>query len=444
MRKEKNIISNTLFTLISQIAAHLFGIIAGVFITRTLGTIGRGEYAIFYANINFFCALFGASVTSSIVYFVSSKKMAIEKVISLTAIVLILTTLLSIIFICLSFIPSLKHLLIPEMKWNLEMILLFILSIFITQLNAAFTSYFQGIKEFRTVNRILIFNSVANLIVFTLLFLLHQSKHIQIGLDDIIICSIFILIMNSILWIQQIKKKTDLKFSKSLSKIDYKKFFYFTGYNHISEVCKFFNQRTILWFVLIYSSKSDVGIFSIGLGVTSLFTIISIPISQVLETYIYDTTELQRKELFTRFSRLQFNLLLITSLLGVFVITPLVPIAYGEDFTISFSIISVLIIGVVFSCQSSIFSKYFIATQRLKINIISSLISVTSLVLSGIYFIPKYGLLGAAITQTVSYFSSFCFQYIILINSEKLFLELFWLKMNDWKFVKNQLKEIGL
>ena len=45
------------YTIFTQIPTQIFGIIAGIFITRLLGPEGRGVYAIFYADVALFSTL---------------------------------------------------------------------------------------------------------------------------------------------------------------------------------------------------------------------------------------------------------------------------------------------------------------------------------------------------------------------------------------------------
>ena len=389
--QERSITKSTLYTLLSQIPAHFFGIIAGIFIARTLGTTGRGEYAIFIATMTLFCTVFGGSITTTIIYFISSKKMKQEKVNALAVLMLLFTMVLSLIAIGFSFIPELQKWIIPDFPWTWEYAKLMLQIIFLTQLNASFTAYFQGHQNFKLVNQVLILNAIYSFIGFGYIYWI-STKDPNIYLGAILNMYRFILLLNTIHWIFNFSKNKDFHFNFKITVSEIKSFISFTSYNHISEIGKFINAKAILWIAAFFLTTSDLGIFSIGLGVTSLMMLVSIPVTQVLETYINGATVEGRKELFARFSRIQFTLLFIAMSAASFVIPYLIPFAYGEAFDTDTLIISVLLFGLLFGCQSNLLTSYFIAAGRLRVNLWSSYVSLSCLILCGFIFVPKYGL----------------------------------------------------
>lgn len=437
----KSITKSTFYTLLTQIPSHLFGIIAGIFIARTLGTTGRGYYAIFLATMTLYCTVFGGSITTSIIYFISSKKMEINKVNALSVLTLTATMLLTFLALTLSFVPSIQKWIIPDFPWNLDFAILMFSIIFLTQLNASFTAYFQGHQNFRLVNQILLLNSIYSLAGFAYLYWLGTMDP-YIGVGAVLIMYRFILLLNTIHWLYHFFKAKGFHFNFNLTFAELKAFFQFTGYNHISEVGKFFNAKAILWIAAFFMSSSELGIFSIGLGVTSLLMLFSVPVSQILETYINGAKPLIRKQTFSRFARIQFTLLAIVVAIGSILIPYLIPLAYGAAFSTDSWVIMILLIGLLFGCQSNLLTSYFIASNRLKVNFWATYIGLSFLIIFGFVLVPKYGLLGAALTQTISFIAQFIFQIFVLRFKEDIPYSIHWMISSDIVFIKNQLKLI--
>ena len=147
---------SAIYTILTQIPAQIFGIISGLFITRVLGPSGRGVYAIFHADVSLFNTVFGFSITVAIIYFISSKKMTEAKIMGLSVITSIISMLLSLVtlFVWLN-IPA-SDIFLPKENTTLGIILCFILFLLITQINTIYSGFFQGIKNFRAVNSILL------------------------------------------------------------------------------------------------------------------------------------------------------------------------------------------------------------------------------------------------------------------------------------------------
>ena len=75
----KSISKSAIYTILTQIPAQIFGVIAGVFITRILGPEGRGVYALFFADISLLSTILGFSVGTAITFYIANKKIAREK-----------------------------------------------------------------------------------------------------------------------------------------------------------------------------------------------------------------------------------------------------------------------------------------------------------------------------------------------------------------------------
>ncbi len=82
---------------------------------------------------------------------------------------------------------------------------------------------------------------------------------------------------------------------------------------------------------------------------------------------------------------------------------------FGKDFSHVHSILLFLAPGIVFVSATMLFSSFFSGVGMIKINTQGSLIGLVSTLLFSVVLIYYYGLTGAAIATSLSYFSSFVY-----------------------------------
>lgn len=441
MKASQNITKSTLLTILSQFPAHVFGILAGIFVTRILGPEGKGLYTIFYANSNLFRTVFGFSIINSIVFFVANKRITEKRLKGIVSVLILLTLLLSVTFLFIWINSEYINLFLPDYEPYALLFILFIVTIVIAQINVAFTAYFQGLRHFKIVNWVLIMNGLYSFLVFSIAYLLHVFKYYCFGLPEIIILSVLILLLNTLHWVVYYLKNCKISYDFNTDwKNDFRTFFQFTGLNHIANILLFFNHRLILWFIAFYLDNWQLGIFSLGIGLAQLLYLFSNPLSLVLESFLSAEKPDNQGEVFSIFSRIQFTVILIICIIAACISPYLLPRIYGKDFEQSVGILNIILVGIVMSCQSGIFSSLFLASDRLKYNVITSVVGILTTVISAPLLIQKYQITGAAFSQLLTYTSVFLYQYILIRTKTSVDYNLFIITRTDVKFIKEQLR----
>lgn len=440
MKVSQNITRSTLMTILSQLPAHVFGILAGVFITRMLGPEGRGLYTIFYTNTILFCTVFGFSITNSLVFFTANKRIEEQRLKTIVVILLVLTFLLSVFTLVIWLNSRYAELFLPDSQPSFSLLILFLSTVLISQVNTAFTAYFQGLRHFRIANRILILNGLYSFLMFAGAYVLHIYHYYDFGLTEIIYISVVILLFNTVHWLVYYCRHACTKFSFRLSwQKDFRTFFRFTLLNHISNILLFFNHRLILWFIVFYLDNWQLGIFSLGMGLAQLLYLFSNPLTLVLESFLSADKQENRGELFSRFSRIQFTAVLIVCIIAACTSPSLIPWVYGADFKSSAAILNIILVGVIMSCQSGIIASFFLSGNELKHNAVSSAIGVVVTIVSAPILIQKYQLVGAAFAQVITYCSIFLYLLIVVRIKGTVDVNLFFITSSDIKFIREQL-----
>lgn len=406
-------------TILTQIPTQFFGIISGIFITRIISTESRGVYAVLIANASLFLTLFGFSMVTAIIYFLASKKLKLSQVFALNLLTFLVMMLLSGITIAILHFTHHIDILFLD-AFSKQIFIWFFLYLALLFINSTFSAVFQAHKMFHIVNRVSLFNSIFNILLYGLLFLLYQFQLYPISLNSILLISVFVLILNFFQWNFHFTKHFDYKVD---FKIDYKthlrELVHYLGLAHLSNIISFFNGRVVLWVLAYYLDNFQIGIFSISLGLSQILSFISLPLSQVLLPYLSSENQEDRNRLFIVFSKMHFSIMVLMSLFGVVIAPYVIPVLYGAQYAESVIPFFIMILGFVFNSQTRIISSYMFSSNKVVINLYGTIVGFVSTIFFYFVLIQKYGIIGAAISTTLTYSAIFLFTYLILIKSLK-------------------------
>ena len=149
--------------------------------------------------------------------------------------------------------------------------------------------------------------------------------------------------------------------------------------------------------------------------------------------YLSEDDETQRRLYFTIYSRINFASIIVMvstlALLGNWLLVLL----YGEEFSDSGIPFSILLVGMVFTAMSQLFSIMLFSKGKNNIALIANSIGLFFTVILDIVLIPRYGINGAAAATSLSYFFLFAFLlYNLLIKEKFAFNELFIVRKSDF------------
>ena len=112
---------------------------------------------------------------------------------------------------------------------------------------------------------------------------------------------------------------------------------------------------------------------------------------------------------------------------------------FGEVRTILFS----LSVGIVILSTGIIFSTYFFGIGKPQVSVIGSTIGLVVTIILGFVLVPKYGMIGAAITASASYTAIVIYQfYKFMCESKELTFRNFIFSKNDIRLMTFELKNI--
>ncbi|HTB05400.1 MAG TPA: oligosaccharide flippase family protein [Bacteroidia bacterium] len=394
---------NIFYSFLAQFPNLLFGIIAGVFMTRIMGPEGRGVYSIFQANIDFFVLILGINVNTGLVYFVSSKRIAEGKLIGVTIITVCSAVLLMLMIIGVVMLVRGK-LLFPVGYDTIFFIGYFIVSFFIGLANVCFSGIFSGHKNFRIVNISSIAVSLLKLILFAVSFCFFYY-----GVFKITILTVFALLLltqlitfliNILIYWKLYAVPPVFAFNYNE---DIRPLFKFIGVSHIGNIVNFLNYRMDVWLVTYFKNLEQLGYYTLAVNIAQFTWLISIPISNVLFPYLSEQKDKTDENMLAKYSRINCTALIFTAgtlyLFSDFIIRKL----YGSNFVESIVPLRILLIGNLFLMIQRPFRTLLFAKSDTLAVLLINISGLVFTVILDFILIPVQGIIGASIASDVAY-----------------------------------------
>jgi O-antigen/teichoic acid export membrane protein len=204
------------------------------------------------------------------------------------------------------------------------------------------------------------------------------------------------------------------------------------------------NYRLSLKFVDFYVGRSAVGILSLGMQLAEGMWLISRSIATV------QYSRLSNEMNYDYSVRLTLTLAKITWIVTGFAMLLLLAVpkfVYVALFTAKFGdvrmVIASMSIGIVVLSVSMIFSGFFSAINKPYHNMISSAAGLVFTILLGLLLVPRYGIIGAGISATISYTFLTLYQFIIFSRMTKLKLRDFMLTRGEIRLLMSEMKKLS-
>ncbi|MCX6268400.1 MAG: polysaccharide biosynthesis C-terminal domain-containing protein [Bacteroidetes bacterium] len=217
----------------------------------------------------------------------------------------------------------------------------------------------------------------------------------------------------------------------------------FGTFVQVANIFQTMNYRLSLKFVDFYIGRGAVGVLSLGMQLAEGMWLISRSIATV------QYSRLSNEMNYDYSVKLTLTLAKITWMvtgLGMLLLLAVPEFVFTAIFTAKFGdikmVIASLAIGIVTLSVSMIFSGFFSAINKPFHNTISSGIGLVFTVGFGLLLIPKYGLMGAGITATISYSLLTLYQFIVFSRMTRLGLRDFMLTRSEVRMLMLEVRKV--
>jgi O-antigen/teichoic acid export membrane protein len=394
------------FTFLVQIPALLFGVVAGVFLTRTIGAAGTGTLGVFQADIDFFVLVLSLSLTNAFIYFIPGNKLPLNELLSLGVWIVCggVAALAGIIALAhvfdgetLLYTPG-----FTQLKYDLFLVGGFLVSVF----NSFAIAILQGFKNFRRVNQVTLINSLLNLGSFGGMFAAKKAGLFNPDFDTILLITFAILCVNALLWVYHLSKvlppgfRLTTTFSPQTRAIGR-----FVIIAYLSNVFNFLNYRFDIWVINYYCKAEELGYYLKAVNLAQMLWLISNPLATVLAPHLSETDDSAKtKDFVAQLSRLNVTVVLGAAAVMFLLADFVFPFLYGPDFSNAVFPFKVIVAGIVFTCITKIFATYIFSRGKVIYNLWATIVALAATIVLDLLLIPHLGILGACITSVVAYF----------------------------------------
>ena len=371
---------NTFLSRILVLALN-FGLV--IYSTQVWGSSGKGIISIVIANLALISVVSNVFVGSSTSYFASKYRK--EEILSFAY---IWSFLIGVTLPCIFFIFT-------KSEYTYYLILL---SIFFS-LYTANINFFVGKKDMYRYNLYTLLQQLLHILfIFFIIVFLHQN-HVEVYFKALIFCYVLLFLV-SFFQVFNVSKFSELHFSSSLLQ----DMFHYGWKTQLSAFFQFLNYRLSYYFLNFYQGISSVGILSIGVAVSEAIWTASRSISLVLYSEVVNSSQEDENLQKTKISlKISFWITLLFIIIILLIPSEVYVLIFGKDFNQTKIIILLLSPGILAIAVSNVIGFYFSGINQLKILNLKSIIGLFFTVFLSIFFIPKYGIVGACVIMSISY-----------------------------------------
>jgi O-antigen/teichoic acid export membrane protein len=418
---------DSLITFLSEVLIFIFGFAASIILARILGPTGKGIYSLILLIPGLLLTFGSFGIESANVYFVGSRKYKIEDIVSNS---LILAFFLSVFLILIFLVISQLNFFQDFIRTNQIPILYLWLAVLIIPLSLLlgfFRNILRGKGDITDYNKVRILES-AIFLIGIIFFLMIFQKNIFGAVLSYLLSIICACLLNVFL----IRKITQIRFY--LTKNLLRDSLIYGGKVYLANAMSFLNYRLDMLLIALFLTPAAVGFYSIAVGIAEKLFIISGTLAGVLFPKISSLSSGEASDFTPKVSRHTFFLMIVASLFLAILAQPLIKILFGVNFLPSVLPLLILLPGIIAFGIGGVLAADLSGRGRPEFAFYSSFACLIVNIILNIIFIPKWGIGGAALASSISYWIDTLIILLVFLKiSQKSLSEILIIKKEDFR-----------
>lgn len=325
---------------------------------------------------------------------------------------------------------------IPE-GYGIDIFWLAILNSFVAA-NARFLLGKDKVKSFN-----LTFFLQGGLLFFLLIYFYYllEEKNIQAYLWGMYLANGVAFVISGLLLIPHLTKETSSCEKSFLSII--REMFAYGLWSSADNLAETYTTRLNYFLVRNFSGLGAVGILDAGTKISESVWHISRSVSFITYSEVSRQSAAEiRKKITLRL--LKFTLLAVTSITLLIALIPewiYTQYLFTPEFSGMRKVILILSPGIICFSGYSILSHYFIGSGKVKLSAACSFTGLIILLIIGLITIPAYGVIGSAITSSLSFSAMFGLAMILFTRETSTTFREFLPGKDDFIFIQNKIRQ---
>ncbi len=385
------------------IASQAFIFLSSIFVIRQLGPELRGYYS-FLGIIGFFLVpIFSFGFLSGMGYYISSKKYSPKDV---TKSIIVIALLRSSIIIVTVLLLKYFHLLGETgNKLSVWYLLPVILTFPLNMMKESFHRILLADSQYAKANTLnIVYSVVSPLLVFLFVVVFKMNF---IGVVIAIVISNVINFILTIIFVNNLYEVTNLR--KPYNKPFVKEVFSYGIKGWIGDIAVTTNNRVDQLILSYFLTPASLGIYSICGTIGQMLWILPGSIRQILFNKNAEMEkDADRKILTAKYHAFFMITGLFITVMFVILSDFIVKFLYGEAFLSAVLPLQIYLVGTGVYIGTMVLTKYFAGAKQVIINSYIQLFSAIIGLVTAFLLIKDYGIVGAAISSSLSYIASYC------------------------------------
>jgi O-antigen/teichoic acid export membrane protein len=406
----------------------ILSLVIAIVLSNYLGATGKGLQGLILTSISIMIVFAGIVGSGGLTYLLPRLHFAI---------VIVPSYLWSVVVVCIMWIGLNFSNIIPN-EFNVHVVILSLI-LSITGIN---NSILHSKKFISKVNFIGVIQIIITVLVIVYLIIYKE----KLSIKSYIIAMYFGTGISALISFYITRKfyfNSNYLFPLKKYLIALRNHFKYGGFNQLDTLAQLLSFRLAYFILNHYISTSDVGVYSNAISLIEAIWILSRSISYVQHSRIVNSRDKDYSNNLTlKFIKLVGSVSIIAIAVLIMIPSSLYQFAFGEEFGgIRIAIIA-LAPGVFFFSLSFILSSYFSGTGKHFINSISSIVGLVVISIISFVFIPYYGIIGAGIAASISYFATTLVKMYFFIKTTKLKLIQLFPVSSDFKDLIHIIKSL--
>lgn len=401
IRNSKNI-KDGLGFLGTSIVSQFVIFLSSIFVIRTLGPELRGYYT-FLGILGFFLVpIFSFGFLAGMGYYISSKKYNPQDVSKTIVVIALLRSVVIILAVLLmKYFDLLGNTGNGLSIWYLLPVLL---TFPLNMIRESFHRVLLSDSKYAKANQLSIFYSLmAPVITF---FLVVLFKMDFLGVVIAIVSANVINFLLTVIFVNRIYTITD--FNKPYDRKFVKEVFSYGIKGWIGDIAVTTNNKVDQLILSYFLPPAALGIYSICGGIGQMLWILPGSIRQILfNNNAVLKEDADRKKLTARYHAFFMVTGLVFTSVFILLSGQIIRILYGVDFLPAAIPMKIYLAGSGIYIGTMILTKYFVGAKQIIYNSYIQLFSALIGLITALLFVKEYGITGAAISSTLSYFASY-------------------------------------
>ncbi len=383
-------IRKILHTIFTKFSSAGLGFLTIILISQILGVEAKGEQAIMVYNINLLLMLFTLIGNSTLIYLTPRK--------------------------------DFSNLIIPSFLWIV--ITAILVSLFFPNI-CVFIAVLAAISE---INQFLLLGKqkISQANILKLIYPLVSFSYILIlwlfnrftSVEDFITAMLIAYIVSFFYGIFALRD--EYKNIKLISKQEltssFKTLFSLGVTKQIGYIAQSMNYRLCFYILGFYCGETLVGIYSNAVSLSEAVMLFGSSLALVQYSSLSNNEDDSSSKQFSwKMSKINGIFTALALLVLCLLPSEVYSFIFGKGFEEISQAIRILSIGVLPLSIASNFTQYFYAKGNFKISTFASIIGLGVTIIAGLILIPKYQLQGAALTATLSYFTTFSIEFYFFV-----------------------------